>query len=153
MRGILWAVFNGGVEDIEDAEQEILAALFRDLPRFRFRSSFATYFYRFCRNRAIDLLRKSRREARTVQAAGAAALAAAPAGDPEERVLAREDRARISAALARLSEDERLLIAMREGEGMGVEEIAGLLRVPAGTVKSRLFRARERLSRILGGTS
>jgi RNA polymerase sigma-70 factor (ECF subfamily) len=154
MRGIVWAIFNGAAEDVEDAEQEILAALFRDLGKFRFQSAFGTYFFRFCRNKAIDLLRKSRRESRKLLAAARRAAALPDEGaDPDEGLLAEARRSRISAALAGLSEDERLLLAMREGEGMGVAEIAGLLGVPAGTVKSRLFRTRERLAKTLGGTS
>ncbi len=154
MRGMVWAVFNGRAEDVEDAEQEILAALYRDLGKFRFQSAFGTYFFRFCRNKAIDLLRKSRRESRKLQAAARrAAELPCPGTDPDEGLLAEARRSRISTALAGLSEDERLLLAMREGEGMGAAEIAGLLGIPSGTVKSRLFRAREKLMKTLGGTS
>ena len=151
MRGMVWALFNGAAEDVEDAEQEILTSLFMDLPKFRFHSSFGTYFFRYCRNKAIDRVRKLTREARVRQAAVIQAAASAPAPGPEEGALARERSRRISAALAGLSEEERLLVAMREGEGMAVGEIAVLLGMRTGTVKSKLFRAREKLARKLGG--
>jgi RNA polymerase sigma-70 factor (ECF subfamily) len=149
---MLWAVFNGSVEDVKDAEQEILTALFIGLGSFRSASSFGTYFYRFCRNKAVDLLRRKKREARVLRAAVRhAAVQPWSGGDPEEGLLAEERRKCVWRALGRLSEDERLLLAMREGEGMGVGEIAGLLGMRPGTVKSRLFRAREKLAKTLGG--
>lgn len=139
---------------MEDAEQEILVGLWVGLERFRFASSFRTYLYRFCRNRAIDLLRREGRHRRRLGAAkGEAILAAAAAvaaADPDDG-LEREERARrVERALGGLAADERVLVVMRDVEEMSIEDIATAMSLPRGTVKSRLHRAREKLARRLG---
>ena len=75
VRRLLAGLFNGVAEDIEDAQQEILATLYVGMDRFRFQSSFRTYFYRLCRNTAIDMLRRKGRERRRVEAAAREAQA------------------------------------------------------------------------------
>ena len=58
IRRILYAILNGNREDVEDAEQEFIMALFKTLPYFNFKSSFKTYIYRIAKNKAIDVVRK-----------------------------------------------------------------------------------------------
>ena len=135
-----------------DAEQEILTGLWVGIDRFRFASSFRTWLYRFCRNRAIDLLRREGRHRRRGVAAARAAATAGPV-DPVDPVagLEREQRrARVREALAALSVDERMLVVMKDVEELGIAEIAASMGLPEGTVKSRLHRAREKLARRLG---
>jgi RNA polymerase sigma factor (sigma-70 family) len=69
--------------------------------------------------------------------------------DPEERLLQQHTVARVRAALEQLPVDYREVLVLREIEGLSYKEIAGVLRVPIGTVMSRLARARERLSATL----
>lgn len=135
-----------------DVEQEILAGLWTGMDRFRFASSFRTWLYRFCRNRAIDLLRREGRHRRRGDAAARAALTAAPADleDPGDGLEREERRARVREALATLSPDDRMLVVMKDVEDLGIAEIAATTGLPEGTVKSRLHRARERLARRLG---
>lgn len=152
VRRLLAALFNGSVEDMADAEQEILVGLWVGLERFRFASSFRTYLYRFCRNKAIDLLRREGRHRRRLEAAkgAAAAATAAAAADPGD-CLEREERARrVAQALGALAADERVLVVMKDVEEMSIEDIAAAMGLPAGTVKSRLHRARAKLARSLG---
>jgi RNA polymerase sigma-70 factor, ECF subfamily len=156
IRRLLAGLFNGAAEDIEDAEQEVLAALYTGIAGFRFQSSFRTFLYRLCRNTAIDILRSKGRERRRVEAAAREALVHAghtgEAGfDPDTGLMREESRRALQKALALLAPDERLLIIMRESEGMAVEEMARVLSIPSGTVKSRLHRSREKLARLLGG--
>jgi len=156
VRRLLAGLFNGSVEDIEDAEQEILAALYAGMSGYRFQSSFRTFLYRVCRNTAIDMLRVKGRERKRVEAAGREArareaLSEESTFDPDKGLVREERRRALQAALASLRPDERVLIILKESEGMAVEEIARVLSVPPGTVKSRLFRSREKLAQLLGG--
>ena len=149
VRRLLAALFNGSPEDMADAEQEILAGLWVGLDRFRFASSFRTYLYRFCRNKAIDLLRREGRHRRRVEAVRGAAATAGTA-DPGDG-LEREERARrVRQALGTLAPDERLLVVMKDVDGMSIEDISSATGLPPGTVKSRLHRVREKLARRLG---
>ena len=72
--------------------------------------------------------------------------------DGETRILAREQTARVRAALLALSPDHRAVVVLHHLEGLPVDEIGALLRIPAGTVKSRLARARAELRRTLEAT-
>lgn len=151
LRRLLYTLLGGGsIEDMEDAEQEIFTELFLHLASFRFQSSFKTYFYRLARNRAIDFLRR-RRTRKTRQDLLHTRLRLEPdrPPGPEESLLAREAGDRLVSALLGLKEEERMLIVMKDSEGMAVCEIASVLGVPEGTVKSRLHRARARLVRQL----
>lgn len=149
VRRLLAALFNGSAEDMADAEQEILVGLWVGLERFRFASSFRTYLYRFCRNKAIDLLRREGRHRRRVSAARGAAATAAPA-DPRDGLEREERRVRVGRALATLAADDRMLVVMKDVEEMSIEDISAATGLPAGTVKSRLHRVREKLARRLG---
>lgn len=149
VRRLLAALFNGSAEDMADAEQEILVGLWVGLGRFRFASSFRTYLYRFCRNKAIDLLRREGRHRRRLEAARGAAATAAPA-DPRDGLEREERRVRVGRALATLAADERMLVVMKDVEEMSIEDISAAMSLPAGTVKSRLHRVREKLARRLG---
>ena len=104
IRRLLAALLNGSAEDMADAEQEILVGLWVGLDRFRFASSFRTFLYRFCRNKAIDLLRREGRHRRRGEAAARAAVTAVPAdpadpGDGLEREVERILRQAMDAEL------------------------------------------------------
>jgi RNA polymerase sigma-70 factor (ECF subfamily) len=141
---------------MEDAEQEILAALYVGLAGFRFHASFRTFLYRLARNTAIDMLRRKGRERKRLEAARREARARAgtleeATFDPDQGLVREERRQRLRMALASLQPDERLLVVLKESEGLAVEEIARVLSIPSGTVKSRLHRSREKLALLLGG--
>jgi RNA polymerase sigma-70 factor (ECF subfamily) len=149
VRRLLAALLNGSAEDMADAEQEILAGLWVGLDRFRFASSFRTYLYRFCRNKAIDLLRREGRHRRRVEAAREAAVTAAVA-NPGDGLEGEERLRRVGRALGTLAPDERAIVVMKDVEGMSVEEISAAMGLPGGTVKSRLHRVRRKLAQSLG---
>jgi len=156
MRRLLAGLFNGSAEDVEDAEQEVMAALYAGLPGFRFQSSFRTFLYRLCRNTAIDMLRAKGRERKRMEAAGRETLVRTgergeAAFDPDTRLVQEETRKALLRALGSLGPEERLLVILKESEGLAVEEIAQIFSVPPGTVKSRLHRSREKLAKFLGG--
>jgi RNA polymerase sigma-70 factor (ECF subfamily) len=145
---MLAVALHGSRDDIADAEQEVLVSLYTGLGRYRFGSSFPTFLYRLCRNKAVDLLRREARHRRTA-AAAARAAASAPVADPRERLEQDERRAAVRAALDRLGDEERLLVLLGDVESLTMAEIAAITGRPQGTVKSRLHRARARLARIL----
>jgi RNA polymerase sigma-70 factor (ECF subfamily) len=153
VRRLLAGLLRGMPEELEDVEQEVFLAVARNLPGFRFRSSLATWIYSVARRRALDFLRSGRRRRRRLErlrqlSAGAPAGTPADAStDPLEPLLAQERSARLLRAFRSLPAGDRQLVLMRDVEGFALEEIAGMIRTPVGTVKSRLHRARARLAR------
>jgi RNA polymerase sigma-70 factor (ECF subfamily) len=149
IRRLLAGLLRGEPEELEDAEQEVLLAVSRSLPGFGFRSSLATWIYSVARRRALDLLRSSRRRRRRLERIRLRQLPADLPSDPLEPLLAQERSGRLLRAFRGLPAGDRQLVMMRDVEGFSLEEIAGLIRVPLGTVKSRLHRARARLARAM----
>jgi RNA polymerase sigma-70 factor (ECF subfamily) len=153
-----------GPEDREDLEQEILAELYLALPKFRGDSRFSTYLYRFTRNKTIDYIRKRARrrkrgplgvvvpEPDIKGIAGSPTIAAAVAAreaDPVHSVIDAETAATVRAVLAALPEEERTMIYLKDGEDRSIREVAEIIGIPEGTVKSRLSRSRRKLARML----
>jgi RNA polymerase sigma-70 factor, ECF subfamily len=145
--------------DAQDVVQEAFTKVSRHLPDFQGNSSFYTWLYRISMNLAIDQLRR-RKSARFVDyddAIGRAddaddgALSAAPpdAADPGKTHSRKELAAQIRAALETLPEYHRQVILLREVEGLSYEEIASVMKVPKGTIMSRLFHARRKLQSAL----
>ena len=144
IRRLLYTLFNGQREEMEDAEQEIVLSLFRGLKDFRFRSSFRTYFYRLARNRGIDCLRRKRSRERTLARVKLSLWNSEPEG-PEQQALRREEIESLLGFFRTLPLKDRQLILMKDVDDFSIEQIAAILGVPPGTVKSRLHRAREKL--------
>jgi RNA polymerase sigma-70 factor (ECF subfamily) len=142
-------------EEARDLSQEVFLQVFRTLGRFEGRSSLRTWIYRIvvnqCRNRQRWWRRRRRGHSLPLQDLTDAQEARLSAAQPEQgpqQELERRDRAReVQAALSTLSFDHRAILMLREVEGLSCEEIAQALALPAGTVKSRLARAREALRR------
>ena len=126
----------GDPGEAEDVAQETFLRVFRRLPTFTFEAKFSTWVFQIARNAGVDELRSRRRRIRL------ASLAPSPpaAGVPEAR-------AEIDAALASLSVELREAILLIEVLGLRYHEVARVLGVPEGTVKSRVFSARSRLHR------
>ena len=136
--------------EAEDIAQDAFIKAYRALSRFRGDSAFYTWLYRIAINTAKNSL--AARERNPVQ------LDSSGSGDedrpgleermidtatPEALALTEEIRATVSAAIDRLPEDLRTAIMLRELEGLSYEEIAKTMDCPVGTVRSRIFRARE----------
>ena len=138
----------------EDLSQEVFLKIFRGLSSFRGESSFSTYIYRVAANTAIDALR--RREAPTVSLSAENEegeefeLALPDPGPlPVELLESRERRQAIRAAIDALPEHHRTVILLRELDGMSYQDIAKVMGLTEGTVKSRINRARARLRQLL----
>ena len=133
----------GNDADGQDATQEALIAIVRGLPHFGGRAKFSTWAYRVATNAALDELR--RRSRRPVPAVIEASdrFAGTATADDSSAVVARLD---FDAALARLPEEFRAPVVLRDVAGCDYAEIGSILRIPPGTVRSRIARGRARLA-------
>ena len=142
----------GGTRDADDACQEALIKIVRNLPKFDGRSAFGTWAYRIATNAALDELRKRKRRPSLTMVDDFDDDAAGPAStDPVDelasmRVDAIADRLAIDEALDDLAEDFRTVVVMRDVADLDYAEIADVLDIPVGTVKSRIARGRKQLA-------
>lgn len=146
----------GNETDAHDATQEAMLAVCRGLPRFDQRSAFSTWVYRVTTNACLDeLRRRARRPVAHGSADDVAATSRAhhPAGGGatsaagDDAVVA---RLTLDDALARLPDDFRAALVLRDLCELDYAEIAEVLHIPPGTVRSRIARARAALARDLG---
>lgn len=148
----------GNPEDAFDVAQEAFLRAWRHLSAFRGDSRFAVWLYRLTYNCAMDFLRKNR-DANSLSLTDEEGNERAmnlpdDAPLPEEQVLREEQREAVRAAIRALPPEKRRILELREFEGRSYTEIAALLHIEEGTVKSRLARARASLAESLraGGT-
>ena len=144
------------VDLVEDIAQESFIRAYRALHQFRGDAQFYTWLYRIAVNTAKKTLLDLKHDPLLTEAA------LRPAGDddetfqpgnepiaeetPESLLAAREIAAAVQAALDALPEDLRQAVTLREIEGLSYEDIAAVMACPIGTVRSRIFRAREAIS-------
>ena len=135
----------GGTRDADDATQEALIKIVRNLPRFDGRSSFGTWAYRIATNASLDELRKRQRRPglHAVDEAHRPETADPSAHEYTDRF---PDRLVLDDALEQLSEDLRIAVVLRDVADLDYAEIAEVLDVPVGTVKSRISRGRAALA-------
>lgn len=143
----------GNSEDAQDIAQEAFVRVYQAIPRFRQDAAFATWLHRIVLNACHDeLARRKRRPLAMTELAGESDEEAPPAreladdGDtPETAVLRWERQNALQRALAELPETFRMVVILHDVQGLDYREIAGVLHVELGTVKSRLNRARNLL--------
>ncbi len=129
-------------ESAEDAAQEILLRAFDKMPQFRGESEFSTWLYRMALNFCLDRQRKTGRRAQLYERVSEPeTFAPDHAGQIETRLA-------LERALDELDEPSRLALILREWHELSYEEIAAVLRLPLGTVKSRLNSARREFRRV-----
>ena len=136
--------------EVEDVSQEAFIKAYRALPSFRGESAFYTWLYRISINTAKNyLVAQGRRAPTSTEVDADDAESFDDAGQlrdintPESLLQSRQIGETIDAAMAGLPEDLRRAIMLREIEGLSYEEIAEAMNCPIGTVRSRIFRARE----------
>ena len=145
----------GDPDDAMDLSQAPFLRAWRCLDQYQFASAFSTWLYRLCSNICIDFLRKRRRQ-QTVpltfeDADGEEQTYAVPDVQPlpEEQVELKLTRETLAAAMAQLLPEHRAVLQLRVVNEMSYEQIADVLDIQIGTVKSRLSRARNQLKKIL----
>ena len=155
--------FAGTAEDAEDLSQEVFIKMYRTLATYDAgRGSFTTWVTTVARNLLVDHFRKTKQDRLTDS------LDATPADDPEGRTLAdkiedrgappdarlqsREAGEAVHQALQKLSPELREAVILRDLQDMDYKDIALVLKVPEGTVKSRINRGRTELGRLLSRT-
>lgn len=141
-------------QEIEDVTQETFLKAYRGIMAFRKDSQFSTWLHRIGVNTAIDYLSAKRSRIPLYDppdddAHELMALKAIDDEDPERLLASRQIAETVSSALKQLSEDLRTAITLREMEGLSYEEIARIMKCPVGTVRSRIFRARESVAAAL----
>lgn len=136
----------GSAEDARDAVQDAFVQAFMKLDTFRGSSAFYTWLYRIAFNQAMS---HARRQRPTRSLDGERADGGREVADrqppPDARLDLSERAVQVQRALAELSAEYRTVIVLREMDGCKYEEIAEILELPVGTVRSRLFRARLEL--------
>jgi RNA polymerase sigma-70 factor, ECF subfamily len=141
---------------VQDIAQETFIRAYRALPQFRGESAFYTWLYRIAVNTAKKALVEKKRDPLVFEGA----LVSTDEGEepsrvenelsdgetPETVLAGRQVAATVNAAIDALSDDLRQAIVLREIEGLSYEEIADVMNCPIGTVRSRIFRAREAIA-------
>jgi RNA polymerase sigma-70 factor, ECF subfamily len=137
----------GNAEDARDLAQEAFIRIFQNLAAFPDPTKFLPWIIRITRNACIDHLRrkKARPPAHDVVVDGLLTLQA-PGGDPDQLYVADSRKRLIHSALLEMSDLNREMILLKDIQGLALEEIASLINVPLGTVKSRSNRARIELA-------
>lgn len=134
----------GDRDRMEDALQEAYLRAYRGLPQFRGKAAVATWLYRIVYNVCLDELRRTRGAPGSLEDAR---TQPDPSPGPAEVAVTARD---FQSALASLLPEERAAVLLVDAEGFSYEEAANVLAIPAGTLASRLHRARQSLRRVLG---
>jgi RNA polymerase sigma-70 factor (ECF subfamily) len=139
----------GNADDALDVVQEAFLNAYQSLHQFKGQSRFYTWLYRIAVNLSISLKRRHRMLSTADENGSGGCLAdLIDDSDPNEPSAAlerQEDEQRLQAALDRLTVEHRAVLVLKEIDGLKYEEIAVILRVPIGTIRSRLHRARLEL--------
>jgi RNA polymerase sigma-70 factor, ECF subfamily len=141
---------------VQDIAQETFIRAYRAIPQFRGESAFYTWLYRIAVNTAKKALVDMKRDPVVLHSALAAndeteepvrvEYTLSDVETPEAVLASKEVAATVNAAMDALSEDLRQAIVLREIEGLSYEEISDVMNCPIGTVRSRIFRARESIA-------
>jgi len=140
----------GNKEDAEDTAQEVFIKAYRSLNGFKRNSRFSTWLYSIAHNACIDLQRKKKIiivpiEGHDDDNKNQVKELASDGLSVEDEVLMTEKKNAVHLAIAKLRPEYRTVVLLREIDGLSYDEIAGVLNIPIGTVKSYISRARDEL--------
>lgn len=157
-----YAIALGMVKDREEAmdiAQEAFVKVYKYLDHFKGDSSFYTWLYRIVTNLCVDHLRRASTQRRdkgefdervaTEETATAGILSSRLGTNPQKAALRAELAAKLQEAVQELPEKHREILLLREIDGLSYEELAQILKIPKGTVMSRLFHARAKVQKAL----
>lgn len=146
----------GNYDDAGDQAQEALIRIFKSIANFKEQSSFSTWVYRITTNVCLDEIRKKKNKRvlsldEEIHVEDGEMKRQIISDDPlPDEIAEREElRSIVSSAIESLPEEQRIVITLRDIQGLSYEEIAEVLDCPSGTVKSRINRARQALKFVL----
>jgi RNA polymerase sigma-70 factor (ECF subfamily) len=132
-----------------DLSQEIFLKIFKSLGRFRCRSSLKTWTYRVCLNHCRSRLGRRRPFSSLTREDGDQTELVETRSGPEELAVANDQAALLARALPQLDSQFREAVILRDLEDLSYQEVAEVLKVPIGTVRSRIARGREQLRKVV----
>lgn len=143
----------GNAEDARDLAQEAFLKAWRGLGQYQYEAAFSTWLYRLTGNVCIDFLRQQKRRpavSLTLEQETTEELQLPdPEPTPEQKLLERESRQIVAEAMEQLETEFRQILTLRVVQNLPYEQIAQVMDLKVGTVKSRLARARAKLRKIL----
>jgi len=141
--------FAGSYEEAEDLTQEIFFKLYNSINKYDFDKNFSAWLLTLARNHLIDQYRKTKWEKKSRDEFNEHFLATDPSVGPEESAVAQENKKIVWEGFNLLSSEIRLAVILRDIQGKKYEEIAEIMDLPLGTIKSRVNRGRLQLAKIL----
>lgn len=139
----------GSPNDAQDVAQDAFVHALEKLQTFRGQSAFYSWLFRIALNTAASARRKRKRMTSSVDVAkestGAEPIDPRPSTDPTHAMEVSDRQRLVNQALGKLPEEFRVVLVLKEVDGMSYEEIAGVCDCPVGTVRSRLHRARQEM--------
>ncbi len=143
----------GSVEDARDVAQDAFVQAYQKLESFRGQSAFYSWLFRIALNSSVDHHRRQRRPTVSIDAAreqtGSEPTDLHPDNSPSFSIERTERQTLVQLALSKLSPEYRQVLVLKEMEDMKYEEIAAMVKIPVGTVRSRIHRGRAELKEIL----
>ncbi|MBQ7399056.1 MAG: sigma-70 family RNA polymerase sigma factor [Clostridia bacterium] len=144
----------GNPEDTMDISQETFLKVYKSIGSFKGDSEFSTWLYRIAKNTALDFVRRRKQNTVSIDSSGEENEGfdipdESTSASPEKKALQNEKKEILKKAMEKLSDEHREIIILRDLNDYSYEAIASMLEIEVGTVKSRLFRAREALRKIL----
>jgi len=140
--------FCGRYEEAEDLTQEIFMKIYTSLSKYDEKKDFTAWVLTLAKNHLIDAYRKTKRE-KSLRDELDEHLQAVLTPGPEAELVAAQERQSLWRGLGQLSPEIRLAIILKEIQGKSYEEVAAIMNIPVGTVKSRINRGKVQLARLL----
>jgi RNA polymerase sigma-70 factor (ECF subfamily) len=141
--------FAGSYQEAEDMTQDVFLKLYGALPKYDIQRDFTAWLLTLARNHLIDAYRKTKWEKTSRDEFNEQGLDAGPGADPETALDAAVSRQIVWESLNLLAPDIRMAVIFRDIQDKSYEEIAGLMNLPIGTLKSRISRGRLQLAKTL----
>jgi len=141
--------FAGTYEEAEDLTQEVFLKTYNSLHKYNFSKNFSAWLLTLAKNHLIDSYRKTKWEKKNRDAFNEASLDSKDFVSPENHIMRQEIQKKVWEGFNYLSADIRMVVILKDIQGKKYEEIAEIMDLPIGTVKSRANRGRLQLAKIL----